>query len=315
MPFIKFSQAERRRISVFFMCLAFALGAWLFFALSNSYVYQASTVVRFVNFPQNKAFHSLQSDTVKLQIEGTGWQLLFSKLRISPQSINIDLKDLKKQTFVNLSDQLGYINQQFSSTQKIVYVQPDTLYFDFSSRAIKKVPVELVSNLQFEKQYGISDSVILNPAYVTITGPKADLAKIQSWKTDTLSAKNVSGIINTRIPFKRPSLANINIYPSYTEVKVPVEEFTEKTIEIPITVLNNKNYRDINFLPEKVKITFMTAIGNYSRIDRDYFEASVDLDNWTFKSYKQLPVMLTRFPDFCKLVRVEPQVVDFIIQK
>jgi YbbR domain-containing protein len=157
--------------------------------------------------------------------------------------------------------------------------------------------------------------VILNPAYVTITGPKADLAKIQSWKTDTLSVKNVGGVINTRIQFKRPSLANINIYPSYTEVKVPVEEFTEKTIEIPITVLNNKNYRDINFLPEKVKITFMTAIGNYSRIDRDYFEASVDLDNWTLKSYKQLPVMLTRFPDFCKLVRVEPQVVDFIIQK
>ncbi len=302
MPLIKFSQTERRRISMFFICLGVALAAWLFFALSNSYVYQARTLVRFVNFPQNKAFHSLQSDTVKLQIEGTGWQLLFSKLRISPQSIDIDLKDLNKQTFINLSDQLGYINQQFSSTQKIVYIQPDTLYFDFSSRAIKKVPVELVGDLQFQKQYGISDSVTIRPAYVTITGPKENV-------------KNVSGNISKRIPFKRPSMANINIYPSYAEVSVPVDEFTEKTVEVSIKVANNRNYRDINLLPEKVKITFMTALSNYSKIDRDYFEATVDLDNWTERSYKQLPVILTRFPGFCKLVKIEPQAVDFIIQK
>lgn len=315
MPFIKFSETERRRISMFFICLAFALGAWLFFALSNSYVYQARTVVRFVNFPQNKAFHSLQSDTVKLQIEGTGWQLLFSRLRINPKSVDIDLKGLSKQTFINLSDQLGYINQQFSSTQKIVYVQPDTLYFDFSSRAIKKVPVELVTNIQFLKQYGISDTTKINPAYVTVTGPKEDLSKIRVWKTDTLKAKDIAGNISSKIPLKRPSMANINIYPSYAEVKVPIDEFTEKSVEVTIKVRNNRNFQDIKLLPEKVKITFMTALGNYSKIDRDFFEASVDLDNWAQKSYKQLPVILTQFPDFCTLVRIEPQTIDFIIQK
>ncbi|SKB39449.1 CdaR family protein [Daejeonella lutea] len=315
MPFIKFSQSERRRISLFFICLAVALGAWLFFALSNSYVYQARTVVRFVNFPQNKAFHSLQSDTVKLQIEGTGWQLLFSKMRINPRSVDIDLKDLNKQTFINLSDQLGYINRQFSSTQKIVYVQPDTLYFDFSSRAIKKVPVELVSDIKFVKQYGISDDVKINPSYVTVTGPKEDLSKITVWKTDTLTAKNISRSISSKLAFKHPSMANINIYPSYADVKIPVEEFTEKMVEVTIKVQNNRNYQDVKLLPEKAKIRFMTALSNYSKIDRDYFEVVVDLDNWTQKSYNQLPLKIAKFPDFCRLISIEPQAVDFIIQK
>lgn len=315
MPFIKFSQSERRRISLFFICLTFAVGAWMFFALSNSYVYQARTLVRFVNFPQNKAFHSLQSDTVRLQIEGTGWQLLFSKLRISPQSVDIDLRDLNKQTFINLSDQLGYINRQFSSTQKVVYVQPDTLYFDFSSRAIKKVPVQLVSDIEFIKQYGISDSIRINPAFVTITGPKDDLSKIRVWKTDTLEAKNVSRNISSKIALKRPAIANINLYPSQAEVKVPVDEFTEKTVDVSIKVRNNRNYNDVKLLPEKVKITFMTALSNYPEIDRDFFEVIVDLDDWTKRSYKQLPLRITKFPDFCKLVRIEPQTVDFIILK
>lgn len=315
MPLVKFNKSERRRISLFFICLTFALGAWLFFALSNRYVYQVRTVVRFVDFPQNKAFHSLQSDTVKLQVEGTGWQLLFSRLRINPQFVDINLRELNKQSFISLSDQLANINQQFASTQKVVYVQPDTLYFDFSSRAVKKIPIRLVQSIQFMGQYGISDSVHLTPSYVTLTGPLEELALIDSWKTDTLKRSEVNGSISARIALERPSKANINIYPGIADVRILVDEFTEKNVEVPITVLNNRDFNNIKLLPEKVKITFMTALSNYAQIDRSYFEATVDLDSWREKGYKQLPVKLTRFPGFCKLVRIEPQNVDFIIQK
>lgn len=315
MPFIKFSKSERRRLSLFFICLALAIGAWLFFALSNKYNYQARTVVRYVNFPQNKAFHPLQSDTVRLQIEGTGWQLLFSRLRISPESIDIDLRELNKQTFINLSDQLGYINRQFSSTQKIVYIQPDTLYFDFSSRVVKKVPITLLHNIRFQKQYGISDSIQINPAYVTVTGPVEDLASIKTWETDTLILRNIAGDISQKVAMKRPLKANINIYPSLADIKIPVDEFTEKTVEVPVKILNNHNYNEIKLLPDKVSITFMVSLRDYTMIDRDFFEVTVDFDDWAKRSYKQLPLRLSRFPQFCRLVRIEPQNVDFIVQR
>ncbi len=315
MPLIKFSKSERRRISLFFICLTFAVGAWLFFALSNRYVYQVRTLVRFVEFPENKAFHSLQSDTVKLQVEGTGWQLLFSKLRINPRSVDVNLQELKKQNFISLSDQLANINQQFASTQKVVYVQPDTLYFDFSSRAVKKIPIMLIYNIKFKGQYGISDSVKLNPAYVTVTGPLEELALINTWKTDTLKLEDVNGSISTKISLKRPSKANINIYPAVAEVRILVDEFTEKAVEVPVTIINNRNFNTVKLLPDKVQVTIMTALSNYSKIDRNSFEATVDLENWREKGYTQLPVKLTRFPDFSRLVRIEPQNVDFIIQK
>jgi YbbR domain-containing protein len=183
MPFIKFSKVERRRISLFFVCLLFAVGAWMFFALSNRYVYQVQTLVHYVNFPDNKAFHSLQSDTIDLQVEGTGWQLLFSKLRINPQSVNVDLEKLKTQTFINLSDQLTTINKQFESAQKIVNVRPDTLYFDFSSRAVKKIPIRLNYDIRFENHYGISDTVQISPSYVTVTGPLNELDEYTYNKT------------------------------------------------------------------------------------------------------------------------------------
>lgn len=315
MPFIKFSRSERRKISLFFICLAFALAAWLFFALSNSYVYQAKTLVRYVNFPQNKAFNSLQSDTVKLQIEGTGWQLLFSRLRINPQSIDVDLKQLNKQTFISLTDQLGFLNKQLASSQKIVYVQPDTLYFDFSSRIVKKVPITVLHEIGFVKQHGIADSIRVVPSYVTVTGPAEELANISSWKTDTVKLRDVQSSINTRISFERPPKANINIYPAMAELHIKVDEFTEKTVEIPLKIINNKQFHDVKLLPPKVRVTFLTALSNYQKFDRSYFEAVVDMDNWTNRKYRQLPVRLIEFPPFSRLIRVEPQNIDFIIQK
>lgn len=48
---------------------------------------------------------------------------------------------------------------------------------------------------------------------------------------------------------------------------------------------------------------------------KNFFEATVDLEKWKNRGYKQLPVNLTRFPDFSKMVKIEPQQIDFIITK
>lgn len=315
MPFIKFSPIERRRISIFFVCLTFAVGAWLFFALSNSYIYQVQTLVRFVNIPENKAFNSLQSDTIDLQVEGTGWQLLFSKLRIKPQSVDVNLGKLKKQSFIELSDQLSIINRQFQSSQKVIGIHPDTLYFDFSSRAVKKIPIRVNMDIRFQNHYSISDKIEISPSFVTISGPQNELDKLDYWYTDTLKLKNINSNITTSIILQNPLKANISIYPQVVDLKISVDEFTEKVLEVPVKLVNNDEFRDVRLLPNKVKITLLTALGNYKKIDRGNIEVTADLDKWKLKGYKQLPLVISKFPPYCKLVKIEPQSLDFIIQK
>ena len=101
-------------------------------ALNKKYVYTAKTVLYYKNFPQKKAFHPLQSDTVDLQVEGTGWQLLFARLRVKPQSISINLEKLNTRNYVLFAEQLSAVNKQLETSQKIISVSPDTLYFDFT---------------------------------------------------------------------------------------------------------------------------------------------------------------------------------------
>ncbi len=118
-----------------------------------------------------------------------------------------------------------------------------------------------------------------------------------------------------RINLKRPVKANVTIYPNYVNVKLNIDEFTEKVIEIPVGVINNKEFRNVKLLPDKVKVTILSPLSKYPEIERKDFELYVDLDNWKKDGYSQLPVRVIRLPEFSKLVKIEPQTLDYIIQK
>lgn len=315
MPFIKLTKIERKRFLALVTCLLLAIAGWLFMALNNKYVYTAKTVLVYRNFPQNKAFHPLQSDTVDLQVEGTGWQLLFARLRVNPQSISISLDKLSSRNFILFSEQLYNVNGQLETSQKIISVRPDTLYFDFSKRTVKRVPVKLVTNLKFSRQFGITNDIELTPSYVTVSGPQEEIGKINEWNTDTLTLHDIHDSIITRVPMKQNVLKNVNIFPASVEVKLPVDEFTEKTIEVPLKILNNKQYYNVKLYPKKVKITFMVALSSYQQVNEDFIEAAVDMEEWKVQGHDQFTVKITRFPDYCKLVKLEPEKVDFIIEK
>jgi len=315
MPFIKLTKIEQRRVLSLVACLLLAIAAWLFMALNNKYVYTAKTVLIYKNFPQKRAFHPLQSDTVDLQVEGTGWQLLFARLRINPQSIAVSLNTLNTKDFVVFSDQLYNVNKQLESSQKVISVKPDTLYFDFTQRTVKKVPIKLVKEINFVKQYDISNEVKLNPKYVTVTGPIEELDKISAWATDTLKLDHVQSSSTARIAMQHSTHKNVSIFPSSVEVKLPVDEFTEKTVEVPLKIINNRNYNSIKLYPKKIKVTFLVALSNYNQVDDNFIQATVNADEWLNLQHSQFKVKITEFPDYCKLISVSPSKVDFVIEK
>ncbi|MCZ4244881.1 CdaR family protein [Pedobacter punctiformis] len=315
MPFIKLTQIEKRRVFSLLACLVLAVAAWLFMALNNKYVYTAKTVLIYKNFPQKRAFHPLQSDTVDLQVEGTGWQLLFARLRINPQSIAVSLNQLNSKEFIVFSDQLYNINKQLESSQKVISVKPDTLYFDFTKRTVKRVAIKLIKKIDFTKQYGISSDILLNPKYVTVTGPIEELDKITEWSTDTLKLSNLQNNATVRVPMQHSTHKNVSIFPSTVEVKLPVDEFTEKTIEVPLKIINNRNYNSIKLYPKKIKVTFLVALSNYEQVDESFIQASVDADEWSNLHHNQFTVKITEFPDYCKLINISPSKIDFVVEK
>ncbi|RYU89948.1 YbbR-like domain-containing protein [Mucilaginibacter terrigena] len=315
MAIIKLSAIERRRLSAFVTCLVLAIFAWLFTSLSNPYKYTVRRVVSFRNAPQKRAFHPLQPDTVNAIVQGTGWQMLFSKFDEDKKTIDVDLRTLDVKNYVVLSAQLRQINAKREVGREIIAINPDTLFFDFSSRTVKRVPVELVTAITYQKQFSQSGNVIIKPRYVTISGPAEALNRITSWKTDTIKLNDANEDFNARVNLRGSKEGNLNVLPRSVRVNIPVDEYTEKTIEVPVKLVNNHNYYDVKIFPQKVKVTLTTSLGNYPDLNEDDFEAVADLELWRHSGYSVLPVKVTRLPSYSKVVKIEPQNIDFIIKK
>lgn len=315
MSFLNLSKLKRKRITVVITCLLIAILGWLLLALNNQYTYSVKTIMLYKNFPQNRAFHPLQSDTVDLLVKGSGWELIFEKFRIKPESVDIDLAKLNRQDFLVFSNQLPEINKMINSTQKVVGADPDTLYFNFTKSYLRKIPIRLQRELNYKNQFGQSADIELKPAYVNIRGPLEILDSLKFWVTDTLKLDNIDKKTVLTVKLKNNAVKNVMVFPTTTQVTIPVEEFTEKIIEVPIKVYNNNAFHDVNIYPRKAFITLKVPFSKYHKIDADRIVASVDLNDWKYKKHRQLTVKVLKVPDFCELVNIDPIKVDFLIEK
>lgn len=306
---------QRRKMSIFLRCLTISFVAWLLIAVSSKYEFTVKAGIEYVNIPEERAFHSLQSDTVSVRLKMSGWNVLLSRLNPDTMSIQVDLSTLKSRNFIVFSNQIAFVNKQFPTDKEVVRVSPDTLYFDFSKQTQRKVPIKVPTNISFKKQYGIIGDTRTNPEYITITGPLEDVANIEYLSTDTVFGQQVNTDVRTVSNISRQQRANITIYPNFTEVIIPVGELTEKQIELPLRVENGKGYTSVRTIPMKITITVLVALKDYAKWTARDFEAVVDLDNWKENKVNSLPVILTKVPDYVKIIKIEPQNVDFFVRK
>ncbi|MGH2622280.1 MAG: hypothetical protein ACRDE7_01315, partial [Sphingobacterium sp.] len=243
------------------------------------------------------------------------WKVFLERLKADTATIQVDLSSLKSRNFIVFGSQIGFVNRQFPSDKQVISVSPDTLYFDFSKQTQRKIPVKAVHNLTFQKQYGIIGQTRTIPEYVTITGPLEDVASIEYLETDTIKGVDVNTDVRTVAYLNNQQKTNITIYPTFSEVIIPVGEVTEKIIELPIKVENAKGYTSVRILPSKVKVNVLLAVKDYNKYSSRDFEAIVDFDSWKEHNVSSLPVIITKIPDYCQVLSIEPQNIDFFVRR
>jgi len=298
---LRISKTKKRKIAIFLRCLLISFVAWLLLTLSAAEDYTIRAGISYVNVPEEKAFHPLQSDTVSVRLKASGWRIFINRLRQDMPNIRVDLGGLATRNYIVFANQLGSINRQFPADRQVVGVKPDTLFFDFSKQSRRKVPIRPLHDLHFRKQYGIVGETRTNPEHATITGPLEDVANIEYLETDTIRGNDIAADVRMSVRLHIGQRTNISVHPTASEVVIPVGEITEKVVEVPIKVENAAKYRAVRTLPGKIRLTFLVSLKDY--------------DKWTARDFeaRNLAVNLTKVPEFCQIVRIDPQNVDFMI--
>ena len=96
---------------------------------------------------------------------------------------------------------------------------------------------------------------------------------------------------------------------------VPVEKFTEGSVEIPVRAANVRNDLLLRTFPDKVKVRFLVPLSKYSLVKPGLFEAIVNAAEIGDGGTSRLQVTVMVAPAYVRDVAVEPERVEFILRK
>lgn len=264
--------------------------------------------------PADKAFLKPPPADIIAEIKGTGWDLLLDYFA-NPQIVLT--YDLRKTAALNLN-----ANQLKSAISKRLYTESisveevnyEALLVQLETKHQRKVPLKIPRKLRFAPGYQLQGRVGASPDSVWVTGPASAIDTLKSWSTDSLVLSNLSENLETQINLQTPPGA-MTISPKSVKVYIGVEQFTEKSLFVPIQVRNAPD--SFQIYPRRIRVTCLVGLSRYNDLKPEDFALTVDLDPKLTQGQKTtVPITLDHAPSFVRQVNFTPPSAEyFLVQK
>lgn len=298
-----------KRFSLFFI-IAFVF--LIFSKLSNDYKHTIKLKVNLENVDEEVILKNDSLSQFEAYIEAKGFALVPYMFNNS-KTIELDAKTdiiTKSEHFIfDVQKHKFLIEEQFGSSYKVHSVKPDTLVLNYSKRASKNIPVDLVTAIEFASGFDILDNFVLSTDSVKVVGSFETVDTVRSISTKELVLKDINTDISESISFE--SIEGLEIFPKAINVKAEVKRFTEGTIEIPITIINKPANTVINYFPKTVTVLYYVDLDNYNSIEVSDFGIECDYEAIENNQTYLIPEVV-RKPEFVKRINLKQKRIDFI---
>jgi hypothetical protein len=278
--------------------------------------------VIFSQLPANKVMTFASDSILKVEVKGQGsslFNMLYLK-KASPVYIDLrflplNLKEDLYQGIVTPSLLTSEIGQEQNLLGKIVSISPDTIYLSFEDEKSRRLPVDAIFDLTFEKQYMKYGNIVFDPDTVMVRGPGRIVDNMESASLGHISLNELSrNYIGSSTFRKDSSNPNLVFLPKEASYTIPVEKFTETEFDVTVKIINTEGLK-IKSFPDKVKITFTVALKDYPKVEPGMIRAVADYSSVSTSGSNNIKVLVDEFPSFIRINKIEPEKVEYIIIK
>ena len=267
--------------------------------------------VRYRNIPFTKYFDNALPAFVDFHFKSSGFRLTGVHLLDRPDSLIIDIAAIPKSTS-GVNFQTIALRNQWKGDLKPYKVTPEVIKAGFNYRKSKKVPVHLISQVNFRQRFEPIGNISIEPDSVDIAGPENILNKTHEVKTIPLVLSDVFTLKQGEIELDKSSFTGLACSVTRVHYKLPVEEYTEGVVEVPVELPVSQR-SSVTLLPSAVKITYSAPLSYFSTISQNDFKVIAELPSSGTPS--RLEVHLDDRPEHARILSVEPEFIDYLISK
>lgn len=301
----------------FFLTLSASL--WLFIALRKNYTSEIIYPITFVNPPKGVVVTNNTINLfVTLKADGFTFVRLSNSNQTEPHEIDLTANRLmlhKTAEGLYLSSYVlnRKLSEAISKNSSIISISPDTLFLNLSQANSKKVPINLVHDITFVKSFGQSDEILITPDSILISGPQPIIERISSVSTLPQLFSDVKDSLQFSTTIQ--AIPNVIFERTFCNIVIPVDQFTESKMEVPIVASGLAENVDVKFFPAEVSLSFQVAIGKLNDFEASDFKAESDFSAIsTSNQPDKVKVRLTNHPKYIRNVTYTPLMVDYILE-
>lgn len=312
-----FSRCQRWKETLIFCAfILLALGFWLLQSLQQEYEIEINIPVRYKNVPPDIAFTDSIPNNITAHVKDKGSVLLNYSFGRRFAPIETDLKDIKsKNGTININKRSieSDILKQLISTTTLTGFEPQQVEIQYGEKMHKQIPVKFNGDIQIASGFQQSGDITIDPSTITVYASKVLLDSLSNVQTVYTEIKKGNKTITRTIPLQR--IQGINYKPEAVTVTIPIEEYTEKTLEIPIICTNLPAHYTLRMFPAMAKVTCRIPLSRFKELSADQFTIHISFSDLEQNVSGSLPIQLTSKPDWVRNTTLLPDKIEFILEQ
>jgi hypothetical protein len=314
--------AFRKKVLIFGFFLTVSVILWLIIELGKRYSDTINFPVSYKNFPESKVLIDDLPDYLTLNVNADGYTLLRFRLSSKYTPISFSVNSFKMNRLPGADSTSFYIEtrlardhilSQLSNDITLNKISPDTLIFRFSEVKSRKIPVIPVFQYTLDKQLILKDQLDMKPDSITVSGPDFIIDTIKAVYTKTSDVGRISRTTERDIDLQ--GIKFVYFKEKDVNVGFKIEQFTEKTLNIPVEIINLPKRTHMQSFPRFIQLTCQVGLSNYEKLSPDLFRAHIDYNEIAAGQSSKLKVSISRQPGFVQAIRFTPKTVEYIIEK
>lgn len=289
--------------------------AWFVGKLSETYTHGSMFDVTYENEPDSLSLIGASADKVPVRLTGKGFQFL--GLALKPRKVVLDLSKVQKEGtrfYLSNHESRRQIQGQLPGSMTLLELGPGTIHFDFYVMETKKVPVIPMVHLAPAQNYMIEGKMDIGPSEITVHGPKEEIDTILAMWTRKVNLSGLTSDFKESVPLELPKgLKNTTFSQDRVTVQGKVSRFSEKLIEVPVTVTNLPSGYGIRTFPDKVALLCRSRIEDLIKMESTDFMVVADYSTLKEGSYV-LDLTVQRSPQSLNQAILQQTQVEFILK-
>ena len=310
------NQVKKGKLKMLLFFLVVTFFIWFLTKFSKEFTATVEASIQYKNLPNNTVLASDNIDKVSFDLTSNGFDFLYYKLKKPTVKINVldNYKEGDKIVNISNTDLIRIITSELNNKIAVKNISLKEINVVLDVIVSKEIPINVVSEITFQKGFKAVEELILSPSFITVSGPSIVIDSIVQVFTKSIKLNSLNTATSGDIEIDTSNNLNLTYSEEKVMFSIEVEEFTQKELSIPIKIENLPIGTSVKIIPEFVSVVFDVSVSKFNAIKESDFIIICDYKKRDIEGNYMVPTLVKK-PIIIQDVLLKSDKIDYLVFK